>query len=109
MIGATGAERNHGVNAHTGYHETAYKINLPNSESFDTAMLWLRDVASRITFSTKEVEQEKNILLSENRYRSPEHQPFSDKYYDFLIKGSVQLKGRQAEHRKLFRLLRLIR
>ncbi|WP_341663466.1 insulinase family protein [Vibrio sp.] len=90
LLGITDAKSNHGVNAYTGYHQTAYKINLPNRESFDTSMLWLRDVASRVTFSTKEVEQEKSILLSENRYRSPEHQPFSKKYYDFLIKGSVQ-------------------
>ncbi|WP_114784618.1 M16 family metallopeptidase [Vibrio tetraodonis] len=90
LIDATGAEKMHGVNAYTSYGQTVYKLNLPNKKKFDTALLWLRDVASRVTFSTEEVDKEKSILLSENRYRSPEHQSFSDKYYDFLIKGSVQ-------------------
>lgn len=89
LIGETGAESGHGVNAYTNYYQTAYELNLPTTESFDTAMLWLRDVASRITFSTKEVEQEKNILLSENRLYNYDVQPFMDQYYDYLIEGSV--------------------
>ncbi|RSD32586.1 M16 family metallopeptidase [Vibrio pectenicida] len=89
LMETTGAKKWHGVNATTSYDNTTYKFNLPNLEAFDKAMLWLRDVASGITFSPEEIEQEKSILLSENQYRRPEQQSFSDKYYDYAIKGTI--------------------
>ncbi|GLT16622.1 peptidase M16 [Vibrio zhanjiangensis] len=88
LMEATGAQRSHGVNAHTQYDNTTYKLNLINPEPFDQALLWLRDVASRITFSPVEVEREKSILLSENRY-SDSDVSFEQKYYQNEIKGSI--------------------
>ncbi|MER2496364.1 insulinase family protein [Vibrio neptunius] len=76
------------VNAYTSYEETVYTLSLPNQDELDKAMLWLRDVANRVTFSPDEVEREKGVVLAEYRRRAPENRSFYDKAYENSIKGT---------------------
>lgn len=66
LMEKTGAS-GHDVNAYTSYEETVYTLSLPNQDELDKAMLWLRDVANRVTFAPDEVEREKGVVLAEYR------------------------------------------
>ncbi|NOI28092.1 M16 family metallopeptidase [Vibrio coralliilyticus] len=87
LMEKTGAS-GHDVNAYTSYEETVYTLSLPNQDELDKAMLWLRDVANRVTFAPDEVEREKGVVLAEYRRGVPEHLSFYDKVYENSVKGT---------------------
>lgn len=59
------------TNAHTTFHETVYKLELPNAETeiIDEGMKLLRDYADGMLFLPDEIEDERGIILSEKRDR----------------------------------------
>ncbi|MFW5860334.1 MAG: insulinase family protein [Planctomycetota bacterium] len=59
------------LNAHTGFEETVYKLDLPDAEpdTLDRGLLVLSDMAGRLTLSEDEVERERGIILAEMRDR----------------------------------------
>ncbi|MCG9596952.1 insulinase family protein [Vibrio sp. Isolate25] len=87
LMEKTGAS-GHDVNAYTSYEETVYTLSLPNQDELDKAILWLRDVANRVTFAPEEVEREKGVVLAEYRRGGPEHLSFNDKAYENSVKGT---------------------
>ncbi|MCB1203810.1 MAG: insulinase family protein [Verrucomicrobiae bacterium] len=59
------------TNAHTSFHETVYKLELPKSDAamIDEGMKLFRDYADGMLLDSKEIEDERGIILSEKRTR----------------------------------------
>jgi zinc protease len=56
------------LNAHTGFDETVYKLQLPTDEkAMSQAFVVLRDWADGITFDPKEIDKERGVVLEEWR------------------------------------------
>lgn len=69
------------TNAHTGFQETVYKLELPEAggEVLEQGLLLLRDYADGMLLETEEIEQEKGVVLSELRDRdTPSYRSFVD-------------------------------
>ncbi len=58
-------------NAFTNYEQTTFQLALPNPrpETVDKALLFFGDVASRLSFIPKEIDDERQIILEEKRAR----------------------------------------
>lgn len=106
---ASGAD----LNAYTSYHETVYKIDLPNKSQFSKALLWMRDIGNGLTLDQAEVDKEKGVVLGEIRLSRPENKNLSEKFYLKMIAGtpyaehdvlgSVEsVKGASAESLRAF-------
>ena len=59
------------TNASTDFTETIYKFDLPkaDSESVDTGLMLMRDIAGELTISQTAINSEKGVVLSEERVR----------------------------------------
>jgi len=59
------------TNAHTTFDETVYKLELPENKPdlLDKGMLWCRDVADGMIIDAKEIEKERDVVLSEKNAR----------------------------------------
>ncbi|MEW6260671.1 MAG: insulinase family protein [Thermodesulfobacteriota bacterium] len=59
------------ANAHTGFDETVYDLNLPNGSrsSLDEALMVLRDFADGASLLPEEIVRERNVVLAEMRTR----------------------------------------
>lgn len=59
------------TNAHTSFHETIYKLELPKSDvaMIDEGMKLFRDYADGMLLDPDEIEDERGIILSEKRDR----------------------------------------
>ncbi|MFT5048940.1 MAG: zinc protease [Chlamydiales bacterium] len=59
------------TNAHTGFSETVYKLDLPqgNEETLREGLLVLRDFADGLLIEAEEVENEKGVIDGEQRER----------------------------------------
>lgn len=60
------------TNAETGLEQTTYKLDLPNTnpETVDSALTFMREIASELTLNKDAVDRERGILLSEFRVRN---------------------------------------
>lgn len=60
------------TNAHTGFDETVYKLNLPNVEPavIDEAFMLFRETADKLTLAQDAIDRERGIILSEKRTRN---------------------------------------
>ncbi len=77
---STGMKFGADLNAHTGFGETVYKLQVPSNspEELEKAFEILREWATEITFLPQDVEDEKNIILEEWRLRQGLRQRMSD-------------------------------
>ncbi len=59
------------LNAHTGFSETVYQLDLPDSDegTLDEGLVVLRDFAFGLTLSEEEIEAEKGVIDGEERER----------------------------------------
>lgn len=59
------------TNAATSWEDTDYKLDLPTSDAdtIDTSLMLLREVASELTLSQDAIDEEKGVVLSEERLR----------------------------------------
>ncbi len=59
------------TNASTSWDETVYKLDLPKADedTVDTSLMLLREVAGELTLSQEALDQEKGVVLSEERLR----------------------------------------
>ncbi|MAL88539.1 MULTISPECIES: M16 family metallopeptidase [unclassified Brevundimonas] len=60
------------TNASTGFDETVYKLDLPQTdeETVDTSLMILRDMLGNATLSADAIDRERGIVLSEERTRA---------------------------------------
>ncbi|WP_028323340.1 M16 family metallopeptidase [Desulfatirhabdium butyrativorans] len=59
------------ANAHTGFDETVYDLNLPDGSraSLDEALMVFRDFADGASLLQTEIDRERNVVLAEKRAR----------------------------------------
>ncbi len=60
------------TNAHTGFDETVYDVELPGSgdELLKDAFTLLRDYATNMLLQPGEIDEERGVILAEKRYRN---------------------------------------
>jgi zinc protease len=78
-------------NAFTGLDQTVYQIALPDvrPETLGKALLFLGDVATRLTLSPDEVDGERQIILEEKRARAGAEQRVRDYVFERLAPGAT--------------------
>ncbi len=86
----TGMQFGADVNAHTGFDETVYKINIPAD---DPDMLYkgldiLKEWAFEISFLDKEIDKERGVVYEEWRVGRGSDARMRDKYFPVLFSGS---------------------
>src|SRR3954463_2788369 len=78
------------VNAHTGFDETVYQLQIPteNPRVIDRALLALEDWAHNVTFDPVEGDKERGVVLEEWRPGLGADERMRDKQFPVLLKGS---------------------
>ncbi|MDE2486392.1 MAG: insulinase family protein, partial [Alphaproteobacteria bacterium] len=77
------------TNASTGFAQTVYKLDLPrtNSETLDTSLMLMREVASNLTIAQSAVDRERGVVLSEERLRDTPAYRIYKARLGFLLQG----------------------
>lgn len=67
FLESKGARFGKDLNAHTGFNETVYKLQLPTHDAgfLDSTLLILSDWAGGIVFDSLQIEKERGVILSE--------------------------------------------
>ncbi len=75
----------------TGYDRTTFELTLPDNDpaTFDTALLFLADVAGRLTFPAEGIEQERQVLIDERRVGLSASTRIADATLPTLAPGSL--------------------
>lgn len=78
------------VNAHTGFDETVYQLQIPteNLNVIDRSMLIMEDWAHNVTFATDEIEKERGVVLEEWRLGLGAETRVRDQQMPVLLKGA---------------------
>ncbi len=78
------------VNAHTGFDETVYQLQIPtdNPLVIDRALLVLEDWAHNVTFDPQEIDKERGVVLEEWRLGLGADSRMLDRQMPVLLKGS---------------------
>ncbi|MGH7331511.1 MAG: M16 family metallopeptidase, partial [Candidatus Rokuibacteriota bacterium] len=78
-------------NAFTGFDQTVYQLALPDTkpETLEKGMLFMADVATRLTLPAAEIDKERQIILEELRSRSGVEQRVWDYIYGRLAPEST--------------------
>ena len=78
------------VNAHTGFDETVYQLQIPteNPAVIDTAFLVMEDWAQNVTFDPAEIEKERGVVLEEWRLGLGAESRMRDAQLPVVLKGS---------------------
>lgn len=77
------------TNASTGFEETVYKLDLPQTdeETVESSLLMLRETASELLIAQDAVERERGIVLSEERTRDGPGWRLYKASLAFIMKG----------------------
>ena len=78
------------VNAHTSFDETVYELQIPtdNPRTVDRSLLILEDFAHNVTFDSREIDQEKGVILEEWRLGLGAGERINNAQFPLLLKGS---------------------
>src|SRR5262245_21162126 len=78
------------VNAHTGFDETVYELQIPtdNPAVIDRSLLIFEDFAHNVTFDPREVEQERGVILEEWRLGLGADERIHDLQFPLMLNGS---------------------
>ncbi len=78
-------------NAFTGFDQTAYQLALPDNtpETLDKGLLFLSDVAFRLTLPPEEINRERAIILEEKRASAGGRQRVQEEILKRLAPGSL--------------------
>lgn len=78
------------TNAHTGFSETVYKLNLPSSDEkmLREGMLVLSDMAMRLDLTEEQIDAEKGVIDGEERERDSAMMRLSFKMLEEFLKGA---------------------
>lgn len=82
-----GMEFGRDLNAFTGFDQTAYKLDLPDTkpETVDKALMVLSDYAFRLSLLPDEVDKERGVILSELRAGMSAQQRIRDQLFEKLF------------------------
>jgi zinc protease len=78
------------VNAHTGFDETVYELQIPtdNPAVIDRSLLILEDFAHNVTFDPAEIDKESGVILEEWRLGLGAGERINNAQFPLLLKGS---------------------
>src|SRR5262244_1791456 len=78
-------------NAFTGFDQTTYQIALPSGsrDSVEKGMLYMSDVALRMSLLPAEIDSDRQIILEEKRARSSAQQRVQDQIFERLAPEST--------------------
>ena len=78
------------VNAHTGFDETVYELQIPtdNPTVVDRSLLILEDFAHNVSFDPREIDMERGVILEEWRLGLGAQERIQDAQFPLLLKGS---------------------
>jgi zinc protease len=78
-------------NAFTGFDQTTYTLTLPGGgrEMLDKGMLYMSDIAMRMSLDPAQIDSERQIILEEKRARSSARQRVQDQFYERLAPEST--------------------
>src|SRR3989454_1688016 len=78
------------VNAHTGFDETVYQLQIPtgNPVAIDRSLLILEDWARNVSFDPVEIDKERGVILEEWRLGLGADERIQDAVFPILLKGS---------------------
>ncbi len=78
------------VNAHTGFDETVYQLQIPtdNRNVIDRSLLIMEDWAHRVAFEPAEIEKERGVVLEEWRLGLGAESRIRDAQMPILLKGA---------------------
>ncbi|HXQ16235.1 MAG TPA: insulinase family protein [Caulobacteraceae bacterium] len=77
------------TNAGTGFDATTYKFDLPKSDdqTVDTSLMLLREIAGNLSLDQAAMDQERGVILSEERLRDTPSYRITKQRYAFLMDG----------------------
>src|SRR2546430_2025504 len=86
-------------NAFTSFDQTTYQLALPGGgrDVLDKGMLFMSDVAMRLSLQTAEIDSERQIILEEKRARSSAQQRVQDQIFEKLAPETAR-DGRADRH-----------
>ncbi len=78
------------VNAHTGFDETVYELDLPDGDParLEQALRWFRDIVDGLKLDPKEIEAEKGVVDAEEETRRSKGQELMLDRLAHLLDGS---------------------
>lgn len=78
------------VNAHTSFNETVYKLSLPTDSGniLQKGFQILEDWASNITFTPKQIDKERGVIIEERRLRLGAQRRIREKIFPVLYHNS---------------------
>ena len=77
------------TNAQTGFDSTVYKFDLPKSDdqTVDTSLMLLREIAGNLTLDQGAMDQERGVILSEERLRDTPGYRITKQRFGFMMAG----------------------
>jgi zinc protease len=77
------------TNAGTGFDATTYKFDLPKSDdqTVDTSLMLLREIAGNLSLNQAAMDQERGVILSEERLRDTPGYRVTKARYGFMMDG----------------------
>ena len=90
FLESTGMSFGADINAHTGFDETVYKINIPadDPELLETGLAILKEWAFEIAFEDEEIDKERGVVVEEWRAGRGAGARMRDEYLPVLFSGS---------------------
>jgi zinc protease len=79
------------TNASTSWDETVYQLDLPQAddETLDTGLMLMRETGGELTFDKAALENERGVVLSEERQRDTPGARVGHKAFDYLFEGQL--------------------
>ena len=79
------------TNAGTGFDNTTYKFDLPKADdaSLDTALMLLREIGGNLTLDQGAMDQERGVILSEERMRDSPSYRITKSRIGFTMEGQL--------------------
>jgi len=77
------------TNAGTGFDATVYKFDLPKSDdqTVDTSLMLLREIAGNLSLNQAAMDEERGVILSEERLRDTPSYRVTKTRYGFMMDG----------------------
>jgi zinc protease len=78
-------------NAFTGFDQTTYTLTLPGGgrDLVEKGMLYMADIATRMSLEPAEIDSERQVILEEKRARSSARQRAQDQFFERLAPEST--------------------
>jgi len=79
------------TNAHTGFDETVYELDLPKvaADDIDTGLFLMRETAGNLTLDDGAIDRERGVILGEERSRDTPDLHSYEKWADDAFAGQV--------------------